>query len=67
MRTLMEDVLTADVLRKLPEYRVLVDPSAIAAASWKFEDLIAVQTRVSTMPGRLRYATASTRNGRGWP
>ena len=44
-----EDVVTADVLRKSPEYRVLVDPSAIAAASRKFEDLIAVQSRVSTI------------------
>jgi hypothetical protein len=46
---LSDDVLTARVLAKYPQYRFRVDPRAVAAASQKIDELIAVQARVTTI------------------
>jgi hypothetical protein len=46
---LSDDVLTARVLAKYPQYRFRVDPRAVATASQKIDELIAVQARVTTI------------------
>lgn len=56
--TWSDDVLTANVLGKYPDYRRRVDPRAIAAASQKYEELASVQAHVATVARTLAVPVA---------
>ena len=55
--TWSDDVVTANTLGKYPEYRDMVDPGAIAAASQKYEELSSVEAHVGTLARTIAIST----------